>query len=47
MTYDLGQKNPKLAQDIEDYFVKIPPGKMFPEGLENGFCAGICKRPRF
>jgi soluble cytochrome b562 len=34
MTYDIGQKNPKLAHDIEDYFVKVPSGKEFPEGLE-------------
>ncbi len=34
MTSDLGQKNPKLAQDIKDYFVRKQPGKPFSEGLE-------------
>jgi hypothetical protein len=34
MTYDLGQKNPKLAQDIKDYFVVKQQGKPFSEGLE-------------
>jgi len=34
MTSDLGQKNPKLAEDIKDYFVRKQPGKPFSEGLE-------------
>ena len=34
MTGDLGQKNPKLAQDIKDYFVRKQPGKPFSEGFE-------------
>ena len=34
MTSDLGQKNPQLAQDIKDYFVRKQPGKPFSEGLE-------------
>jgi soluble cytochrome b562 len=34
MTGDLGQKNPKLAQDIRDYFVRKQPGKPFSEGFE-------------
>lgn len=34
MTADLGQKNPKLAQDIKDYFVRKQPGKSYSEGLE-------------
>lgn len=34
MTFDLSQKNPKLAQDIKDYFVRKQPGKPFSEGLE-------------
>jgi soluble cytochrome b562 len=34
MTADLRQKNPKLAQDIKDYFVHKQPGKPYSEGLE-------------
>ena len=34
MTFDLGEKNPKLAEDIKDYFVRKQPGKPFSEGLE-------------
>ena len=34
MTYDLGQKNPKLALDIKDYLVVKQQGKPFSEGLE-------------
>jgi soluble cytochrome b562 len=34
MTFDMSQKNPKLAQDIKDYFVRKQPGKPFSEGLE-------------
>jgi hypothetical protein len=34
MTSDLGQKNPRLAQDIKDYFVRKLPGKPYSEGLE-------------
>lgn len=34
MTDDLSQKNPKLAQDIKDYFVRKQPGKPYSDGLE-------------
>jgi hypothetical protein len=34
MTHDIGQKNPSLAQDIKNYFVKVPSGKQYPEGLQ-------------
>ena len=34
MTYDIRQDNPKLAQDIKDYFVRKQPGKAFSEGIE-------------
>lgn len=34
MTDDLSQKNPKLAQDIKDYFVRRQSGKPYSEGLE-------------
>lgn len=34
MTFDMSQKNPRLAQDIKDYFVRKQTGKPFSEGLE-------------
>jgi hypothetical protein len=34
MTDDLSQKNPKLAQDIKDYFVRKQPPKSYLDGLE-------------
>lgn len=33
MTSDLGQKNPKLAQDIKDYFVRKQAGSQASEGF--------------
>jgi hypothetical protein len=35
MTFDLGQKNPKLAQDIKDYFVRKRAGSDSSEGFVN------------
>lgn len=34
-TAEVGQTNPKLMQQIRDWFVKVPPGKHFPEGMTN------------
>ena len=34
MTADLGVKNPKLGQDIRDWFSRKQEGKPFSEGLE-------------
>jgi len=33
MTYDIGKKNPKLAKDIKDYFVRPQNGRQFSEGM--------------
>src|ERR1700685_2560785 len=33
MTFDLRQKNPKLAQDIKDYFVRKQAGSETSEGF--------------
>jgi hypothetical protein len=37
MTGDLGRDNPKLAQDIRDYFARRQPGKTASEGIEKLF----------
>jgi hypothetical protein len=37
MTDDLGRDNPKLAQDIRDYFAHKQPGKPASEGIEKLF----------
>lgn len=34
MTYDLGQKNPELARQIKDFYVRRQPGKPVSEGIE-------------
>lgn len=34
MTADIGRTNPRLMQDIRDWFSDTPPGKRFPEGIE-------------
>jgi hypothetical protein len=34
MTDDIGKTNPKLEQDIRDYFVKKQPGKPVSDGVE-------------
>ena len=34
MSADLGRTNPKLEQDIRDYFVKKQPGKPVSDGVE-------------
>lgn len=38
MTYDIRQKDPKLAQNIEDYFVKISAWEGVPGRRGKGLC---------
>ncbi len=34
MTYEIGREKPALAAEIKDYYVRQPPGRSFPEGIE-------------